>query len=313
MKWKNTLIYDITADVYRDIKDTIIASEPIIDEELRQIFAQSGKGIRPLFTALAGGLVGGTWDDLRKAAMIIEAVHIASLIHDDVVDGSNLRRGKATLNARFSDKTSVLFGDYIFTKALSEAHTIGNPEALRIIYEAVERMIKGEIHESLREIIDEEAYLRIIGNKTASLFAASGELGIVLSGGNDIEKRWARELGESVGMAFQIIDDTLDFTGETEVMGKPRLADVISGRITLPVIHSFKSHTPGEIKELFSDKEGTVEKITALVISKGGIEYAYQKAREFLNNAQEILQKFNDTEAVSGFDDFFDMLMTRAS
>ena len=134
MKWINTLISKIIGDVYNDIKLNIISSEPAVENVVRQIFTQRGKGIRPVFMALTGGLVGGSWGVLRKAAMVIESIHIASLIHDDVIDGSELRRGKETLNTSFTDKTSVLFGDYIFVKALSIAHAISDPEAVKIIY-----------------------------------------------------------------------------------------------------------------------------------------------------------------------------------
>ena len=313
MKSTDSIISDITRDVYEDIRHSIISSDPVIDDIIRQIFAQRGKAMRPLFMALCGNLVEGTWETIRKPAMIVEAIHIASLIHDDVVDGSDLRRGKETLNARFSDKVSVLFGDYVFVKAFSIAHTICEPDVVRIIHRAVERMLEGEINEAISgKIIDEETYLKIIGNKTASLFAASGELGIICSGADGIERKWAGELGESVGTAFQIIDDTLDFTGETEVMGKPRFVDVMSGRITLPVIFSLKDLPHDEIEDIFADKDGSIEKITTLVRNNGGIEYSYEKALEYSNKAQNVLENFNNKEAISVFEEFFDMLLTRA-
>jgi len=246
--------------------------------------------------------------------MVIETIHIASLIHDDVVDGSELRRGAATLSVTFYDKISILLGDYIFIKALDFARSNFDPEVLCIIYGAVERMLIGEIREVLSdEIIDEETYNTIIGNKTASLFSASGEIGAVLSGINGIEKKWASELGESVGMAFQIVDDTLDFIGEADVMGKPRFIDVMSGRITLPVIYSLRGLPSEEIEAIFTDNESSVRKLTELVRRNGGIEYSFEKAREYSNNARKILERFENRKALSVFESFFEKVMTRTS
>lgn len=312
MNSKNSTDTDIIRDVYNDIGLNISSSEPVIDDILRHIFVQRGKGIRPVFMALVGKLVDGSWELLRKGAVVIEAIHNASLIHDDVVDESRLLRGIETLNVKYSDRISVLFGDFVFVKAISLAHTIDVPEAVHIIGGAVERMIEGEICESLTdEFIDEETYLRIIGNKTASLFAASGELAVLLSGIKGYKKDWARELGESVGMAFQIIDDTLDFNGETDIMGKPIFMDVMSGSITLPVIHSLRKLPSNEIEAIFADKENSLKRIKALVRRNGGIEYGGEKACEYLKNAREIIERFEKKEISAVFDGFFDMLMTR--
>ncbi|MBT4485112.1 MAG: polyprenyl synthetase family protein [Candidatus Latescibacteria bacterium] len=312
MNLKNSANTVIIRDVYNDIGSNMISSEPLVDDILRQIFVQRGKGIRPIFMALVGELVGGSWESLRKGAVVIETIHNASLIHDDVVDKSRLRRGVETLNIKFSNRISVLFGDFVFMKALSLAHTIDIPEAVHIINVAIERMIEGEISESLtNEFIDEETYLKIIGNKTASLFAASGELAVLLSGVDGYKKDLARELGESVGMAFQIIDDTLDYNGETDVMGKPQFMDVISGNITLPVIHSLKRLPSDEVEALFANKKDSVNRITALVKRNDGIEYASEKAGEYVQNAREIIDRFEEKKTSAVFDEFFDMLMTR--
>jgi len=301
--------------VYQDIKDRIIASEPVIDGILRQIFSQPGKVVRPVFMALVGELFGKPWNILRTPAMVVEAIHVASLIHDDVVDDSALRRGEATLNARFSDKTSVLFGDYIFVKALNVAHSSFDSESVEIIFSAVDRMIEGEISESLAndtdELIDERTYLGIIGNKTASLFAASGELSAVYSGVGEKERELARELGESIGMAFQIIDDTLDFVGDTKVMGKPRFSGVNSERFTLPVIHALESFPSADVRNLFSGGDA-VEKLEELVKESDGIDYSYRKAREYSRKAREVLERFGNEDGFSLFESFFDTIMTRS-
>ncbi len=311
-KFDETFSRDIIRDVHSDMRVELLSSDPELDNVLTRIFSQHGKGIPPCFMALVAELVGGSWESLRRAAMLIEAIHLSSLLHDDVVDGSELRRGVATMNAQHSNKISVLFGDHIFISALKIASELENSEAIKIIHRAVKRMVEGEIRDTLNnEIIDEDTYIRIIGDKTASLFAASGEMGVVLSGVDGIERVWARELGESVGIAFQIIDDALDYKGNREVMGKPKHMDVISGNITLPLIYTLRKKTPGEIKKIFSEQEGSVEKLSEIVRMNGGIEYSYKRARDYSEKARDILSRFDNKKTLSVFDSFFNVLMER--
>lgn len=312
MKWNGTAASEIARDVYGDIRENIRSDDPNIDAVLGQMFSQKGKVIRPLFMALVGRIMDCPWSRLRTPAMVIESIHVASLIHDDVVDDSHLRRGSATLNARFSGATSVLFGDYIFLKALHAVNDIDHPRAQSILFRAIERMIEGEINEDLSVgIVDEKTYLNIIGNKTAALFAASGELAVALADGDDDTVVLGRELGESVGMAFQIVDDTLDFVGQTEVMGKPRFADISSERFTLPVIHALKDTPADEIAMLFTGNNDTAERIAEMVHLNGGIEYAYEIARGYSSRARDVLREFGSEKALKVFDDFFDMLVSR--
>ena len=311
-KLDETFTHDIIRDGYSDMRDELLSSDPQLDTILTRIFSQHGKGIRPCFMALVAELVGGSWDSLRRAAMVIEAIHLSSLLHDDVIDGSELRRGVATMNAQHSNKISVLFGDHIFISALKIASELENSEAIRIIHRAVKRMVEGEIRDTLNnEIIDESTYIRIIGDKTASLFAASGELGIILSGVDGIERIWARELGESLGIAFQIIDDTLDYNGNRDKMGKPIFMDVMSKNMTLPLIHSLRGMAIEEVNKILVDRDSSVEKLTELVRMNGGIEYAYQRASDYSEKAREILSRFANTEVQIVFESFFDLLMER--
>ncbi len=173
-------------------------------------------------------------------------------------------------------------------------------------------MVMGEIYNTHSdEIIDEDTYIRIISDKTASLFAASGELGIILSDVDGIERMWARELGKNLGIAFQIIDDTLDYSGNKEIMGKPVFMDIISGNLTLPLIHSLKDMTFEEKREIIVDKKKSIEKISELVRTKNGIEYAHKKVRDYLQKSREILARFGNKKVNHVFDSFFDMLIER--
>ncbi|MCE5252375.1 polyprenyl synthetase family protein [bacterium] len=308
----NGILSEIIPELYSGMRSEFFSSDPDVDVILEQVFSIHGKGTRPALMAHAASLAGGSRESLYRAAMVIEAIHVASLHHDDVLDGSGLRRGMETLNARYSDKVSVLSGDYIFIRALMMSHEIDAPGAVSVVINSVERMIRGEIRDSLASgIIDEETYLSIVGDKTASLFAASGELGVMLSGASGIERVWGRELGECVGTAFQIVDDTLDYMGDVDVMGKPGLMDVMAGRMTLPLIYTLRDFKQEKIKKLLFGSEKTVKELLSLVRSNGGIEYAVQRARDYADKARDISLRFENRKAQDELSDFLAALIDR--
>ena len=305
---------DMGKEVYRSIREEFASSDSVIDRILGEVLACRGKGMRPRFMSRIARLNGGDWESIARAAMVIEAIHLASLFHDDVVDGSRLRRGKATLNARYSDKVSVLFGDYIFMRALAIAETLGNKEVVAVIHDAVRRMVEGEIRESICPgAVDEDAYLEIIGNKTASLFAAGGEIAVILTGGGIRERTLARGLGENIGMAFQIIDDALDYHGDTEEMGKQQFMDIRSGCLTLPLIHSLRGFDTDAVNRVITGAGESAESVLTLVKEKGGIEYARERASGYLRKCREIIRCFPEGSADSEWDDFFDIMLDRQS
>jgi octaprenyl-diphosphate synthase len=303
---------DILTDVYHDLQTDYGSSNPVIHAILEDIFTRRGKGIRPLFMALVARLAGGEWEALRKTAAAVEAIHIASFLHDDVIDSSKLRRGAASLNTLYSNKVSVLFGDYMFLKAIKSVESIENEEVLPTLMSALERMVEGEIRESLNSgLIDEETYLSIIADKTASLFAASGELGMILLGGGEGERILARELGECVGMAFQIQDDILDFRGDTRIMGKQNFMDLQTGCFTLPLIHSLRNYDSTEIKNILSDGEHDAEVLFSVVKNNGGIDYAARQACLYIDRSREIVACFKKPGLEDDFDRFFTLVQDR--
>jgi len=312
MNWNAETADAIVRDVYTDIAAILNSRVPPVDTELRRLYTRRGKGARPMLTALTAHITGGTWQDVRRAAMVIETVHIASLIQDDVVDGSSLRRGGETLNARYSDLTSVLFGDLVFLKGLAEAHSFGNAKAVHIIYRSAERMIEGELAEAMAgRDIDESGCLAIIADKTASLFSAAAFLGVLLSGADERTGSLAADAGEAVGMAFQLVDDTLDFTGESAVMGKPRHMDVHGGTITLPVVHALAGVPAEERRRLVSGGGGTVSEIAALVEHTGGIAYTQARARSYAEEARRHVAAFADEAGKAAFDAYVTRIMDR--
>lgn len=283
-----------------------------MDRVLDRVFAQPGKGARPVFMDMVARRNGGSWDVVRESAVIVEAVHIASLLHDDVVDGSLLRRGAATVNARYSNKVSVLLGDYLFLKAIMLAQNAGHPDIVGVIHRAVQRMIGGEVRDSLDSApADEDAYLSTIGDKTASLFAAAGEIGIILTGGGPRERSCGRELGEAVGMAFQIIDDVLDWHGDSSRMGKPTFMDFKGGCATLPVIHALRGLDPVEAGRMLICGEEPEGGLVERVRTRGGIEYARGRAEKYIVEGRDTLGCFGDKSTDEEFERFFAMIIDR--
>lgn len=299
----------VVGEVYEQMRSGFVSSDPGVNAILDRIFERPGKGIRPVFMLLISELVHGSWEDLRDSAVIIEAIHIASLIHDDLVDGSPMRRGDATLHTLYSNKTSVLYGDYIFVNALRRSSLLPDQRAVPIIHEAINRMVEGEIGDSLDgRIMDEDTYLNVVSNKTGALFAAAGGLTILAAGGGDRELAWACELGEAVGIAFQISDDLLDFDGDADEMGKPRYMDILSGQYTLPVIHALAGRNRHEVDNLIGEDTAT---LIHTVRSNGGIEYAYSVAQRYLDCARGIVARFEHPAGQEKFERFLNGIMQR--
>ena len=312
MNESTTTSTDISSEIYDDILEELFATGTSISVFLKQIIEAHGKAVRPQFMAIVSSLSGGSWESLRKAAMIIEAIHIASLLHDDVLDGSGLRRGAETINSRYSDKLSILSGDYFFARAIHQAYSFSEPAVMEVILKSVERMIRGEIRDSLMSgIIDEETYVSIVADKTASLFAASGEIAVMLSGARDGERQWGHDIGEYVGTAFQIVDDALDYKGNVGVMGKPELMDAKAGRMTLPLIYSLRDYTTEEIQNLLGNGDMNAQELSEIVSRNGGIEYALERAHSYLDRARQVALKFKNSEAQGELDDFFEVLIER--
>ncbi len=303
---------DIVADVYNEIGRRFVSGDSRMDRVLDRVFSVPGKGTRPLFMDMVARRNGGSWETVRESAMIVEAVHVASLLHDDVVDGSLVRRGASTVNARYSNKVSVLLGDYLFLKAVMLAQTAGHPDIVGVIHKAVQRMISGEIRDSLDPVpADEAAYLTTIGDKTASLFAAAGEIGIILTGGGPRERAGGRNLGEAVGMAFQIIDDVLDWHGDSSRMGKPTFVDFREGCATLPVIHALRGLDPDEAGRMMNRGEAPEGGLIERVRARGGIEYARERAKWYIGEGRDALGFFGNNGTDEEFERFFDMIIDR--
>lgn len=281
----------------RKLHDCLRGDSPLISSVARHLLKSKGKRIRPAFVFLAARAADIYTDAAVDASLAIELIHTATLLHDDVVDESDVRRGQETVNYKWKNLISVLMGDYIFAKAFRVMVGTQSIELIDAISRATERVSVGElrqIEETQNYALSEEVYLEIIADKTASLFAVSCEVGPILTRCSDEERRRFNEFGEKIGTAFQIADDLLDFVGDPEVTGKELGNDVFNGYVTLPLIHSLQQvgeKAGKEIIETLKKGQGkkTFDKVYAFVEENGGLEYTSQRAAELGEQALEAL------------------------
>jgi octaprenyl-diphosphate synthase len=263
-----------------------------------------GKQIRPAMVLLTAELCGGISERSYIGASMVELLHTATLIHDDVVDESKERRGMASVNAIWNNKVAVLIGDYLLAKGLLAAIDKGEFGFLKATSHAVRRMSEGEllqIQKSKDYNIDEKTYFRIISDKTASLMAACCEIGAISASDNPSYHEAMNEFGELIGTAFQIQDDIFDYDGKSRTIGKPVGNDLKEKKITLPLIYSLAKVTRKQSKEILSImknkkiKKDDIKKIVSFVRENGGIEYSRGKAKEFSLKALEKLNLFDES------------------
>ncbi|MFH1861573.1 MAG: polyprenyl synthetase family protein, partial [bacterium] len=228
-------------EVEREMRSVLTSDVKMVDNIVRYIVKRRGKNLRPILTLLCASLFGKPNSLTIKAAVIVELLHTATLVHDDVVDDSKVRRGFPSINAIWKNKASVLVGDYLLAKALTEMLELRNFAVLDILSITARRMSRGELLQiaKVRKLdITEEVYFDMIADKTAALFSACSELAAVANGQNGEIRTSLRNFGEKIGLAFQIRDDVLDFEGKITLLGKPTLADLKEKKITLPLIHA---------------------------------------------------------------------------
>ena len=291
---------------------------PLMDAVMNFIVKRKGKQIRPMFIFLAAKLVGEVSDHTYHAANLIELLHTASLIHDDVVDDSLQRRGFFSLNALWGNKIAVLVGDYLLSKGLLLSLDNNVHYLLQITSQAVREMSEGEllqIEKARRLDIKEEVYFEIIYKKTASLIAAACASGVASVGAAAVDIEKAKELGAMIGMAFQIRDDLFDF-GDGDA-GKPQGNDLQEKKMTLPLIHalnnvdaSLKKYYINIIKHHNTNPE-KIKEVSDFVIDSAGINYTRQKMYEYRQKAYDILATFPDTAARTALKDLISFVTER--
>ena len=279
-------------------KEAMRTSVPLLDHITRYIVKSRGKQMRPILVYLTAQACGGTTERSHVAATLIELLHTATLVHDDVVDRAETRRGFFSINALWKSKIAVLVGDYLLSRGLLISMERDAVDLLRITSRAVESMSEGEllqIEKARRLDITEEVYFDIIRRKTASLIAACCAAGAASSGADEDQVEHMRAFGEAVGIAFQIKDDLLDFA-PTSATGKPKGGDLKERKMTLPLIHTLQVQSRGERKRMIRDIKRSAaqpEVASALLadIEAGpGIGYAEDKMAEYRDRAIAMLQ-----------------------
>lgn len=295
-----------TADLERELKQIearilhqASQFDPGAEGYVRYALEGGGKRLRPALVLLAGKAAGGWTESVRDLAVIVELVHVASLIHDDVLDRADLRRARATCNAKWGTELSVLLGDALFAHGLQLATKLEDAEVARKIAEASRNLCEGEILQTQRRFdlkMSTADYLHVVGLKTGALFRAAAEVPFLLHRAPASRREAARSFGYQLGLAYQIYDDVLDLAGTDQESGKTLGTDLKKGKWTLPVLHALQTLPAAESEELRAELvEGNGE-VVAKVRAAGGIRFSMRKAVELLERAKGDLEVLGDPE-----------------
>ncbi len=299
-------------------RNSVKSKVPLLDVIMRYIIKAKGKQIRPLIVIYSAKLFNNVNESTYRAATLIELMHTATLVHDDVVDDSTQRRGRFSINALWKNKIAVLVGDYLLSRGLLVALENKEYKILDIVSRAVKEMSEGELLqiEKARKLdIKEDIYYEIIRKKTASLLASCFASGAASASGDaDIEKM--RKIGELAGMAFQIKDDLFDFSKGNNT-GKPSGIDIKEKKMTLPLIYALNQVLKSDkrkiinIEKHYNTDHKKVNWLIELVVQSGGIQYATEKMLEFMNSAIDLLHEFPDNEARNSLEQLIEFTIER--
>ncbi|MCU0488502.1 MAG: polyprenyl synthetase family protein [Anaerolineales bacterium] len=271
---------------------------PELGLAIEHLLLSGGKRVRPVTSLLMGGMLGADSNRLVTLASAIELLHTATLVHDDLIDGSLMRRGNATLNAQWSPAATVLTGDFIFAIAARQAAETDSLEVMRLFAETLAIIVNGEINQLFisHGLASRENYYQRIFAKTASMFELATGAAALLSPVDESVVNQAKAFGYQVGMAFQIVDDILDFTGEQTTVGKPVGSDLRQGLITLPALYYYESHPDDPDLETVLNggrfNVGAVDRLVESIRNSEAIEQAHLEAQQYTDRALAILAEF---------------------
>jgi octaprenyl-diphosphate synthase len=275
-----------------------LASDVVLVNQIGEhIIAAGGKRLRPMLAMLAARALGYAGHDHHQLAAIIEFIHTATLLHDDVVDESDLRRGRKTANALWGNAPSVLVGDFLYSRSFQLMVELENREIMRVLADTTNQIAEGEVLQLLHvrnPDTDEAAYLQVIERKTAVLFAAATRLGALLAGADADTQQALHDYGLQLGFAFQIADDVLDYTADGNALGKNLGDDLAEGKATLPLIHAL-AHTDAATRERMraAVRSGDIDAMPMIlhaIRATGGLEVSAAKAREHAKRAEAALR-----------------------
>lgn len=316
-----TILQPIEAEfaIFKKMQDDLAVNpNPLLREIILHVNKQRGKQMRPMMVLLFGKMFGEIVDSTYSAALALELLHTASLVHDDVVDDSMQRRGQASVNAIYNNKLAVLVGDYLLSMALAFTGRCENPRITRLVGALGQTLADGEIFQmfhSHEKLVSEEVYLEIIRKKTASLFATCAEIGALSVGAAEEDVARARQIGELIGICFQIRDDIFDYY--TSDVGKPTGNDMREGKLTLPIIYAVRTHGDDHTRSMIDRlKEGELaeEEIAELIDfakQHGGIAYAEQMMQDYRQRAIALLPEEGDEEVKEAIVAYMDAVINR--
>lgn len=300
-------------------RESLLNHNPDFQPMIDYIARGSGKRIRPLIVFLSAKLCGEVNPNTTEYAVILELVHTATLIHDDVVDNTMERRNRLSVNAKFDNRIAVLLGDYILTLAIDRGVKTQNLDVLRLLASLSQLLVEGELNQlasSQKLSLEESRYFEVIWKKTAALISTCAEMGAVSVQADPEKIKKLRLIGEKLGLCFQIKDDIFDYFEQGDI-GKPTGNDIREGKITLPLLYALQ-HAPTEIadpkKAIILSGDFSPEHIAELISfakEYGGIEYAQEKMQELKREVLEILTDFPDSEAKQGMVDLVDYIIQR--
>jgi len=293
-------------DIFKtEFKEALNSEVKLINSISGYLLKNRGKTIRPIMTLLCARLCGNPTKNTYKAAVMMELLHVATLIHDDIVDDAKIRRGKPSIKHIWKNKISVLMGDFILSKALINMVGLKDFDALDLISRTAEKLSAGEImqiEKSLTRNMPKNVYYDMINQKTASLIAASCELGAITTTKVSKDRKSTFDYGENLGMAFQIKDDLFDFLGSENQTGKDHGGDVKKNMLTLPLIYSIENSSRtgrNRIKSLVRKKKKSVKilkEINDIIYDAGGFDYAKKKLDEFSDKATDSISSYAESE-----------------
>jgi len=274
-----------------------LASDVVLVNQVGEyIVGAGGKRLRPMLLLLAAGALGHRGPDAHQLAAVVEFIHTATLLHDDVVDESDLRRGRRTANAVWGNAPSVLVGDFLYSRSFQLMVELERPEVMRILADTTNEIAEGEVLQLLHvrnADTDEAAYLRVIERKTAVLFAAATRLGALLADADAATCDALHDYGLNLGFAFQIADDVLDYAADAGAMGKNAGDDLAEGKATLPLIHAMRHADPATAARLREAVEhgdaGALPVVQAAIVASGGLAYSRARAAAFADRAVRAL------------------------
>ncbi|WP_163969858.1 heptaprenyl diphosphate synthase component II [Oceanobacillus halotolerans] len=303
------------------LDNVIQANHPVLREASTQLLRAGGKRIRPVFVLLSGQLGNFDMDRIKKVAVSLELIHMASLVHDDVIDDADLRRGKPTVKHIYDNRVAMYTGDYILASALEHITSIENVEIHRVLSKTMVELVLGEIEQIKDKYNWEQSlrqYLRRIKRKTALLIATSCKLGAIVADLPAYEAKKLYQYGYYIGMSYQIIDDILDFTSTAKELGKPAGNDLLQGNVTLPVIYAMENTTfQSMVRDILKNPDAFDERDMEVIIKQlkqtNAIERSYHLSDHYLQKALHALDKLPNRRAKQTLQDIAKYIGKRRS